>query len=490
MSLAAKSKQLHVIPDVNSLTNKLGRFASELVRDTLSDAVDNTLSSLKNNLINKLSPSSTGNNLVDGEQQAIEIIDIIDSKATTLDKEAVVNPKTESSITTSDSGYNLESMVKEYETLSEKARFDKTFESDYQAAFRVPAIFMFGKAASFEQTFDKIIYHLDESYRKCIDSNMREIISRSSEDLFHQLIYVFQTRLDALESQNTKGLIQKLSESINNICSSISSMTCWNNKVQMLAPEVGNLTVSFLNYLYSSWELKREESFFYNQLSNIYQKLLSSKCFNNKYGLVRNTFASNKGRILKYVLQEKGVTAASNLMKYDETNMEQQDSARIIVHSMLGIDIDEKFDWKNKVVNIITGKSKWDKCDWDKCADFLANIKTLHLDNFNELQHDLLHQYAEFLSFLKTSEGKKHPSKIIKKKYPTQKALWFKSEGDLNGLNKYMVKRKIVRWIIIALIPATFLALSIIGCFVGPADACNYNKKLYHNEYLSVQAID
>jgi len=49
-------------------------------------------------------------------------------------------------------------------------------------------------------------------------------------------------------------------------------------------------------------------------------------------------------------------------MKYDETNMEQQDSARIIVHSMLGIDIDEKFDWKNKVVNIITGKSKWDKC--------------------------------------------------------------------------------------------------------------------------------
>ena len=82
-------------------------------------------------------------------------------------------------------------------------------------------------------------------------------------------------------------------------------------------------------------------------------------------------------------------------MKYDEKDSERQDSARIIVRTLIAIK------------------------EWEKGANFLHEIDAAGLANYSELKDEFIAGYKQFLEYLKSKEGKADPGKDIAKRYPT-----------------------------------------------------------------------
>lgn len=322
----------------------------------------------------------------------------------------------------------IDQLDQEYVELSKNAHKDLTHESDYQAALRVPAAFL-RKPSNFEQAFDKILFHLDEAYRKSTDENTKIMVSRTTDDMFHKIICIIQAKIDLVSKENTKTFFQKFRDSISNFFDNVKNNLHLTEPSAIIAasaaPEVGKLSVAFFDYLLTRWEIKNEESYFYNQLADVYQKILNSKSFRNEFGLIRNTFTTNKENILTYVVLQKGLTAAKNLMKYDEKDSERQDSARIIMRTLVLMQ------------------------EWEKGADFLHEINTAGLANYSELKGEFLEGYKQFLAYLKSKEGLNDPSKEIAKRYPTADAIEYIINADKAGFEKYMQTRKFKKWAII-----------------------------------------
>lgn len=320
------------------------------------------------------------------------------------------------------SSQELDALDREYTTFSKNAHTDVTYESDYQAAFRVPAAFL-KKPSNFELAFDRILFHLDAAYRKSNDLNTRSMVSRASDDLFHGIISIIQFRIDSIEKENAKGLFQKISESINNFIDSLKNELFALNDPRIavaksLAPEVLNLSRAFFEFMLIKWELKKEVTFFYNQLANVYQKILNSKSFSHEHGLIRNTFAANKERVLTYVTAEKGMSAALNLMRFDQSDIERQDSARIITRALI------------------------ENLKWEKGADFLHEMKLKRVGNYGEIEEDFLKKYKELVDHLKRKKGKDDPQKDILSAYPTPEAIRYRVNGDQPGYDLYLKKYK------------------------------------------------
>jgi hypothetical protein len=143
----------------------------------------------------------------------------------------------------------LDQLDREYVEYSKSSHKDLTYESDYQAALRVPAAFL-KKPSNFEESFDKILFHLDEAYRKSNDDNTRITISRTTDDIFHKVICIIQARIDNIEREYKKGFFQKFSESVGNIFDNIRNNLGLEEPSAILlasaAPEVGKLSVAFL----------------------------------------------------------------------------------------------------------------------------------------------------------------------------------------------------------------------------------------------------
>ena len=297
------------------------------------------------------------------------------------------------------------------------------------------------KPSNFEQSFDKILFHLDEAYRKSTDANTKIMVSRTTDDIFHKVICIIQAKIDLVSKENARTFFQKVRDSISNLFDSVKDNLHLAEPSAIIAasaaPEVGKLSVAFFDYLLTKWEIKNEESYFYNQLANVYQKILDSKSFSNEFGLIRNTFTTNKDNILTYVVLQKGLTAAKNLMKYDEKDSERQDSARIITRTLIAMR------------------------EWEKGANFLHEINTAGLANYMELKDEFIGEYKQFLVYLKSKEGIEDPAKEIKKRYPTADSIEYLMTADKNGYNKYMSARKIKKLAIIFSIVFAIVAFFI-----------------------------
>ena len=334
----------------------------------------------------------------------------------------------------------IDQLDREYVDYSKNAHRDLTYESDYQAALRVPAAYL-RKPSNFEQSFDKILFHLDEAYRKSTDTNTKIMVSRTTDDIFHKVICIIQAKIDLVSKENSRTFFQKVRDSISNFFDNVKNNLHLEEPSAIIAasaaPEVGKLSVAFFDYLLTKWEIQNEESYFYNQLANVYQKILDSKSFSNEFGLIRNTFTTNKDNILTYVVLQKGLTAAKNLMKYDEKDSERQDSARIIMRTLIAMQ------------------------EWEKGANFLHEINASGLANYSELKDEFIGEYKQFLVYLKSKEGKKDPAKEISKKYPTADSIEYLMTADKNGYNKYMSVRKIKKLAIIFSIVFAIVAFFI-----------------------------
>jgi len=356
----------------------------------------------------------------------------------------------------------LERLDQIYLEYSKKALIDPTYESDYQAALRAPAAFL-KKPSNIENTFDKILFHLDEAYRKSSDDKMRLMISKTIDDIFHKLIGIIQAKIDYIQIENNKNLFQKITETFTNFFNNVRKNLFHGEPLAVFAesaaPEIGKLLGAFFDYLLINWELKRNITFFYNQLANIYQKILNSKAFSNQFGLIRNTFTTNKQNILAYVTQEKGLSAARILMKYDENESEKQDSARIILRTLTSMG------------------------EWEKGADLLSELRESKLPNYAEMRDEYLRAYKSFLEYLKNKEGKKDPRKEIKTRYPTAEAIEYLINADKPGYEKYRRKRTVRKFAVIFSI--LFVLITFLAFAASEGKKNEQQRKQYQTDNVS-----
>jgi len=257
-----------------------------------------------------------------------------------------------------------------YDELARNARTDKTYVSDYNAAFHVPATFL-RNPSDLEATFDKIIFHLDSAFRKAENDDTKDIISRTAEELFSDHIYIIQARIKYIKDQNAKGFFQKLIDTAKGITNKIPNLLGRNFKeiAVTISEDAINLVEAYFTFLTTKWKINEEESFFYNQLASVYEKILESSCFNNEFGLLRNTFSRNKENIFRFVVLNKGLSSALNLTKFDKTTTELQDSTRIIARALM------------------------ESCDWEKLIDFMKLVKSKNLTNYIELKREAIETY-------------------------------------------------------------------------------------------------
>lgn len=267
--------------------------------------------------------------------------------------------------------FQLDTVNKDYKSLAMRALHDDSYESDLRAALYAPSVFL-QNPSGFESTFDLIIYHLDEGLRKTDIDKDRRIISRVAEELFNNHVCVIQYRIEVALTENKKGLIKNINEFIKAIPSKLD-FDLGITLIQ-LAPNVAQLSCAYFEYLSTKWMVQEKEGYFYNQLANVYQKILDSKCFDPSIGLIRNNYLRNKENILKHIVFQKGLVPAMNLTKFDHADTQIQDSARIISRALI-----EKNDWNNLI-------------------SFLNIVKEKGVANLFELKKEALEAHKSYLN--------------------------------------------------------------------------------------------
>lgn len=300
----------------------------------------------------------------------------------------------------------IQTIDDDYEKLVAKSHFDNDWETDYQAALRAPAAFMLQNITNFEATFDRIIFHLDESIKKANDKEINRALSRTADDMFSKMIYIIQNHIELIKSEHERGIFEKVTNSVSNIIQTVASPSAYfkagtpaSSIALSIAPEVGNLFKDFLTYFNQKLQIEKDINIFYNQLAHVYQKILDSECYNPEYGLIRNTFSRNKEDIIRYVVYQKGLTAGMNLMKFDKTESEKQDTVRIISNALT------------------------EKCDFDTTVRFLNELKAQSYSNYIDIETGVINLFKEinkqkllsgFKSILR-SNLKSHEQKLIEK---------------------------------------------------------------------------
>ncbi|MBP8985292.1 MAG: hypothetical protein KBG12_06030 [Syntrophobacterales bacterium] len=281
---------------------------------------------------------------------------------------------------------HLNALSNSYHDLAKQALYEESYEIDVQAALRAPAVFL-RDPSNFEATFDIIIHHLNEAYRKCESDAQQRIVSRIAEELYNSHIYVIQQRIDYALSKNKRNLLRKIREFLPSILRDITTL---NPKLALIktGPDVANLLVDYLDYLSTKWMIEKKEDFFYNQLANVYQKIIDSECFDPNIGLVRNTFLRNKDAILTHIVMQKGLVAAMNLTKYDKTDEQIQDSSRVISRALI------------------------EKKDWENLRMCLSLLNKHGIANYFELKKEALQAFKEYLA-----DNYKYHKNIIKGKF-------------------------------------------------------------------------
>ncbi len=237
----------------------------------------------------------------------------------------------------------------EYSKIAQQAHKDTSYERDYIAAYLAPAEFMSKPSSfSFEATFDTILFHLNEAYKKAISDDERDIVSRTTEDIFSRLLIIIQEKINNARMQSRKGLFDKLVGSVvrmkSNFAEALTEFGSASPKeaitsvikknpvaltLRTIGPEVGNLTEAFSTYLFDKWEIKQSDKFFNKQLLNVFEKILNAECYKD-HSLVRNCFQRVKEDTLKYTFNNKGLDACLNLSRFDFNENEKEQTNSLI----------------------------------------------------------------------------------------------------------------------------------------------------------------
>jgi len=339
----------------------------------------------------------------------------------------------------------LQTIDAEYEELVKKSNFDTSWETDYQAALMAPAAFLLDKVTNFETIYDRILFHLQEALRKTDDENIKKAIYRTTDDIFSKLICIIQNNIEFAKEKNKSILIDKLIKNLINLLETFNNPRTYISKlnaVKDISTDVARLLGDYLIYYNNKMKIIKDETIFYNQLAQVYQKILDSECFNPGLGLIQNTFARNKENIIEFVVKEKGLTAGKNLTMYDTKDSERQESARIITKALAK------------------------KANWEELIRYLHELRDSSILNYHDLESYSVTAYKEYVRGLILSgfssalrkNLKKWESNLIEGAIQEFKS---KINQNFNDDNNYFVRRKktlnINRAVTVLLIPLMIL---------------------------------
>ncbi len=341
----------------------------------------------------------------------------------------------------------IQQIDNEYEKLSEQSHFDDNWETDYQAALMAPAAFLLNKVTNFESAFDRILFHLDEATKKTQDITIQKAISRTADDIFSRTIHLIQNHIDLIKKENDKGFLLKFTERVNSIIQTLSNPSSYFTSghpgvsaALNIAPEISNMFRDFLFYLNDKFQIEKNENIFYNQLSHVYQKILDSLSYNPEFGLIRNTFTRNKEEIIRHVVYNKGFNAGKQLMKFDKTESEIQDSIRIIVYSLIKTN------------------------NWDNIIEFFNDIRLLNLQNYRELESMVIKEFTikhknKLLVGIKNilrTKLKEKEQKALDKYVEEYRQKLNGTYDDFNIIKKEKFKKKVIIGLIIVFVLGIF----------------------------------
>jgi len=257
----------------------------------------------------------------------------------------------------------------QYQNLAIAARDDDSYDCDLAAALLAPSVFLANPLGeSFEHTFDKILFHLENAYQKAGEiAEDKAKISRITEEIFHCQVLAIQSRINQDEKKNS-SLLADISSSLTKLPNALFSIN------PLAKVEVGlgislDVFQSFVKYINEEWEIKKDKKYFYSQTANIYQKVIKSNAFDARNGLIRNTFKAKKEELLTYLVTERNLTSALALTQYDINEEEKSESARII-HKALMI-----------------------RKDWDGVISFMKKVKQHNLFCLEDLKRDSIEKW-------------------------------------------------------------------------------------------------
>ncbi|MFZ5909169.1 MAG: hypothetical protein ACOYYU_04055 [Chloroflexota bacterium] len=255
----------------------------------------------------------------------------------------------------------------EYLRAASKARNDPSYKSDLEAALLAPVAFL-RNPDTFEVTFDAIIHHLDEALKKAASEEAKYSIQRTAEELFHSHVYIIEAKINYIKEMKNRTWLVKIKDFIKGT-TSLLDMIDIIGLVASYVPKIADLLVAYFEKLALEWKIKQQEEFFYNQLGNVYQKILNSQCFTGQHALLQNTFSRTKPMVLPQVIHKKGLAAAINLMEFDKFESELQESANIIFQTLI---VDK---------------------NWEGIINFASLIKPKKLVNYGEMENNILRSY-------------------------------------------------------------------------------------------------
>jgi|GEM_PF-1273137 len=311
-----------------------------------------------------------------------------------------------------------------YQLLSENAKRDTTFKSDYEAALLVPSLFLSNVKSQkdFDYYFDKIMHHLNSAYRKA-DFEDQLIVTCAIDELIHLFIFVMQKRIEAIaESSSVGNLVVStlngvrksgVGSTLRKMAKEFAKETAVDQVTGVAANYVtggaaepailaikaskalnslspkdmdnianfsSGLLQDFTGFLSARWAKGKDESYFFNQLLHIYRKAIDSDAFfSGGFPNTTSVFERNKEIVLGSALNLHGVDAAIHLIKLDSTDNEICRSAKIIVKGFIDL-------------------GQQDVKQWEALIEFLKRSEIEHLANNNELRRDVIAAYNAIYS--------------------------------------------------------------------------------------------
>ncbi len=220
-----------------------------------------------------------------------------------------------------------------YLTLWHDVSKTETFKSHYEIAFYTPILFIKDNKG-FEATFDQILFHLENAYRKASTEKNQAAVMQSIQFLLDFHIDMVEAAIEAAQSRNIGSLVERIANSIRNFVKEFSSNLMLSD--EFIISEAVEIFNAYHSYFLSKKNIKKFEKKFYPQLLYVYSKVLDSPLYSSELGLVRNSFIRvGKQKMLPLALQNKGLAITLQMLRqFGLSKSDFGESLRILVENL------------------------------------------------------------------------------------------------------------------------------------------------------------
>lgn len=236
---------------------------------------------------------------------------------------------------------------------------DSTYDSNFKAAILAPSVFL-KKPEDFESCFDSIIYHLDTAIEKChSDPEATKVIQHIAQILFHSHIDMIQKWIDYLIEENKRSFVDKIFGNKIEVPQFVMSAILYTSIQAKFGIELANLLLAYFKYLYESWRINKQMSFFYLKIAKVFRKIVSSKSYNPNIKYIKNVIDTNKTSIAYAFIEtsewDEAVEFLAYLEKYQPYHFKH--TKKIIIDGYLNDyrylnKVVKKYEFENRISKI------------------------------------------------------------------------------------------------------------------------------------------